>query len=783
MRENIPLNFKWYLAPYEEMHQKTIDLSTFESISIPHHGIETPFNNFNEEMLEVVLSYVKIIPIKKEWKDKILKLQFEGVAHQARVYVNHKYILEHRGGYTPFEVDITDEVVYGEDNEILVVVDSKEDSTVPPFGGVVDYLGYSGIYREVSLLITEKQHIDYVFIQSYGTSQVKLELGLSQNNGEFDVVIHHGKNKVAELKKTKVITQEMELSIEIENPILWDIDNPSMYTLTVKLQMNDQIVDEISEKFGIRSAIFKEDGFYLNGKMIKLLGLNRHQSYPYVGYAMPKSAQYEDADILKYQLGLNIVRTSHYPQSKHFLNRCDEIGLLVFEEIPGWQHIGNDQWQDLSCQNLKDMIYRDRNHPSIILWGVRINESPDDHDFYFKTNGIARDLDPTRQTAGVRNIAHSEFLEDVYTYNDFSHRGNNQGLEDKNKITKKVPYLVTEFNGHMFPTKRYDDELHRLSHAERHLNVINEMLKPNNGISGCIGWVMNDYNTHEEFGSGDRICYHGVLDMYRIPKLASYSYASQFSKEPILEISSTMNMGDHPAGDLSSIKVLTNLDYLKLYKNDQYVGMFKPDFKQYENLPHPPIVISDFIGETLMKNESMSYKDGEMTKDILRMIGKYGTRLPLRYKLKILYLLKKYKMTYDQGVMMFYRYMGGWGSEKTSYRFEGYQNDKLIKTVYKENHQSFEYVLDIKQKELKIEDTYDVTRCVLSKVNQKGETVLYGFDPVNIKTTGSIELIGPSLVSLQGGVIAFWLKTKSKGKGKIEVTINDQTIIEELTVS
>jgi len=781
MRENIPLNFKWFLASYEEQHLEKVNLDKFEMINIPHHGIETPYNNFNESMLEVVLSYVKMIDIKKTWEGKLLKLQFEGVAHQAKVYVNHKYILEHRGGYTPFEVDITDEVIYGQENEILVVVDSKEDPSIPPFGGVVDYLGYSGIYREVSLLVVEKQYIKSIFIQTDGTAKIKLEIGLSQNNGELDVIIQNGKSKVAEIKNLKVMDLTTQLSIDIKDPILWDIENPFMYDLFVEYSMNSQIVDEISERFGIRSAIFKTDGFYLNDKKLKLLGLNRHQSYPYVGYAMPKSAQIEDADILKYELGLNIVRTSHYPQSKHFLNRCDEIGLLVFEEIPGWQHIGNEQWQDLSCQNLKEMIYRDRNHPSIILWGVRINESPDNHDFYFKTNGIARSLDPTRQTAGVRNIDHSEFLEDVYTYNDFSHRGNNKGLLDKKNIIKNVPYLVTEYNGHMFPTKRYDDELHRLDHALRHLNVIDAMLTPDNQISGCIGWVMNDYNTHQEFGSGDRICYHGVLDMYRIPKLASYSYASQYSKIPVLEISSTMNMGEHPAGELSKVYVFTNLDSVKLYKNDEYIGTFKASSDS--NLPHPPIIIDDFIGETLMENERMSHKDAEMTKDILNGIGKYGANLPLRYKLKVLYLLKKYKMSYDEGVKMFYKYMSGWGSDKTSYRFEGYKKDVLIKTVYKENHETFDYILDIKSKELKIEQTYDVTRCVLSKVNQNGETVLYSFDPVNIKVTGSIELIGPSQVSLQGGVVAFWVKTKSKGKGKIEVNVNDKSMIEEVIVS
>ncbi|MFH1693060.1 MAG: glycoside hydrolase family 2 TIM barrel-domain containing protein [Bacillota bacterium] len=783
MREIIPLNFNWYFAPYETKHQKEVNIEDFQIVNLPHHAVEIPFNHFNEKMLETTSSYVKMLDVKKKWEGKTLKLQFEGVAHQARVYVNHQYVSEHRGGYTPFEIDVTDEVTYGEQNEIWIIVDSKEDASIPPFGGVVDYLGYSGIYREVSLLVVEKQYVKYAFFQTNGSKKIKLEIVVSQSVGDLEVTIQKANNKIVSIKNVKVIDQTINLSIDIETPVLWDLKTHYLYVAVITYRVNDKIVDEITEKFGIRSAEFKEDGFYLNGEKIKLLGLNRHQSYPYVGYAMPKSAQYEDAEILKYQLGLNLVRTSHYPQSKHFLNRCDEIGLLVFEEIPGWQHIGNEQWQDLSCQNLTNMILRDRNHPSIILWGVRINESPDDHDFYFKTNGIARALDPSRQTAGVRNTQHGEFLEDVYTYNDFSHRGTNKGLEEKKKITKKVPYLVTEFNGHMFPTKRYDDERHRLNHAKRHLNVINDMMDPDNHISGAIGWCMSDYNTHREFGSGDRVCYHGVLDMFRIPKLASYAYASQYGDNPVLEVSSTMNIGEYQAGELSSILVLTNMDYMILHKNDQYVGTFKPDEKKYSHLMHAPILIDDFIGETLMKNEKMSYRDANRAKDILRGIGKYGNHLPLRYKLKTLYLLKKYKMTYDQGVKMFYKYISGWGSDKTSYRFEGYQNDKLMKTVIKENNETFKYSLEIKSKELKIEDTYDVTRCIVKKINQNQEPIPYSFDPLHIKVTGSIELIGPNHLSLQGGTIAFWVKTKSKGKGTIEVSFDHETIAGEVMVS
>ena len=149
---------------------------------------------------------------------------------------------------------------------------------------------------------------------------------------------------------------------------LWSIENPYLYKVKVKLIVNQKTLDEITVNFGFRDVKFTRRGFYLNGKLVKLRGLNRHQSYPYAGYAMPKSVQERDAEILKRELGANIVRTSHYMQSKHFLNRCDEIGLLVFEEIPGWQYIGGPAFKQNTLNNVKAMITRDYNHPSVIMW-------------------------------------------------------------------------------------------------------------------------------------------------------------------------------------------------------------------------------------------------------------------------------------------------------------------------------------------------------------------------------------------------------------------------------
>src|SRR5690606_26828530 len=182
---------------------------------------------------------------------------------------------------------------------------------------------------------------------------------------------------------------------------------PVLYTLELVLE-TPHGMHRTKTRFGFRTAQFTAEGFFLNGRHLKLRGLNRHQSFPYEGYALGRSAQERDAEILKRDLKLNIVRTSHYPQSRYFLDRCDELGLLVFEEIPGWQHIGGEAWKQEAIENVRRMITRDWNHPAIVIWGVRINESGDDHEFYRRTNALARELDPTRATGGVRFITDSE---------------------------------------------------------------------------------------------------------------------------------------------------------------------------------------------------------------------------------------------------------------------------------------------------------------------------------------------------------------------------------------
>ena len=766
------LNYSWqYIAHFEEKYIKEFPSSVL--VNIPHTNKELPFNNFSENDYQFISSYEKHLDIKKK-ANKRYVLEFDGVMTYCEVYINETLVASHKGGYTPFKIDITDAIKHG-NNKLFVKVDSTERKDIPPFGFVVDFLTYGGIYREVYLYEFDEDYIDQVFVDVIN-NELKLDLftkGYKKETKELefvlskdDKIIHSFTNDVDFSKNKNSLSESVDLE-------LWTLENPVLYTLTVK----DKYTVLFTTRFGNRTVDFTKDGFFLNKKLIKLYGLNRHQSYPYVGYAMPSNAQRKDADILKYELGVNTVRSSHYPPSKHFLDRCDEIGLLVFNEIPGWQHIGNEEWQSVAIQNTYEMVYRDYNHPSIYIWGTRINESPDNDSFYFKTNAIAKSLDKYRPTGGVRNFPGSALIEDVYTYNDFVHRGDNEGLQPRKKVTKKeVPYLVTEFNGHMYPTKKFDDEWHRNFQVKRHLNVQNDNFKSKD-IAGAIGWCMFDYNTHKDFGSGDRICYHGVLDMFRIPKYAASVYSMQRGK-PYLEILGNLNIGEQEASEIKEVMVMTNADSVKFYINDEFIGDFKNDKPgkdtQWGYLPHSPIIIGDFIGNMIHDNEPYSNKDCDTVKEILMAIMKHGMNIPLRLKLKMLFFLKRNKLTIDQAAKFYEKYVGKWGLESVSYRFEAIIDNEVVETKTVGSTHDHKLLIDVDDLVLTETDTYQTTRVVLKHVNMNENIMTYSSEVVSIDIDGPLELIGPKHIHLRGGSTAFYVKTtQRKGLANLKLSTNN----------
>lgn len=714
-------NGDWIFAEgFEE--SRILSLQQGERVRLPHNAVDLPYNYLDETSYQKPFTYQKILRWEDGFEGREVSLVFDAAMADSVVWLNGEKVCAHRDGYTPFEARLTPHLRRG-DNLITVKIDGSENPEIPPFGGMIDYLTYAGIYRDVWLKVTSPVSIANVKIETPNalaerkTVTAKVFIANPQGlafSGTLTARIKRKGGGDVAAGTVEVSGPDAILTFpDLAGTELWDIDNPVLYMLELHL-VTDHGEDAIARRFGFRTAEFTPDGFYLNGRLLKLRGLNRHQSYPYVGYAMGRRAQEKDADILKYELACNIVRTSHYPQSKWFLDRCDEIGLLVFEEIPGWQHIGGEDWKQESIENVRRMIERDWNHPSIIIWGVRINESQDSHDFYTETNRLAHELDPTRQTGGVRFITNSELLEDVYTMNDFilgqeELPGNNRGrvvLRDRVEttgISRPIPYMITEYNGHMFPTKRFDQEQRQAEHVTRHLLVLNAAAGDPN-ISGSTGWCMFDYNTHKDFGSGDRICYHGVLDYFREPKFAAYAYASQGDpKDRVVLLPVTFwARGERNIGGVLPLIILTNCDYIETEFGDRPVKRYYPDRETYPHLPHPPVVL-----------DSRNVRPED-----------FGT----------------------------------WGFEWKQGIFRGYVDGKLVKTVVLPGDPvptTLELVSDATQ--LRAAEK-DAVRVIARALDQCGNVLPFFDEPLALEIEGPGRIIGPSLLSFKGGAAGFWVE-------------------------
>ncbi len=782
-------------------------------VRIPHSVVETPYNYFDEEIYQKVSAYVTVIKALESWKDKKVLVTFEGAAHRADVYLNGKLIYTHLCGYTAFTIDLSSKLNYGNDNVLLVKLDSRESLNVPPFGFVIDYMTYGGIYRDVYLDIRNKDYIEDVFAyadvpavyaedeknpveKSIGvflgvdmkvqgtTGGLHIKHFLERYNSDVyeNYVKRSGDDKAEDSCASETFIGESDVNdikgktisskFHLKPVVVWDSVAPALYLLKSRLYRGDELLDEKITRIGFRRAEFKADGFYLNGRKFKIRGLNRHQSYPYVGYAMPKSMQVMDADILRNELGVNAVRTSHYPQSQYFIDRCDELGLLTFMEFPGWQHIGDAEWIEQAIVNEKEMIEQFRNHPSIFIWGIRINESEDSDEFYIRTNKLAHELDSTRPTGGVRAHVRMHLLEDVYTYNDFSHNGKAPGCMPKKKVTPDMskPYLITEYNGHMYPTKTYDNEEIRSEHALRHTRVMDSVMGQDD-ISGAFGWCMFDYNTHKDFGSGDRICYHGVMDMFRNPKLAAAAYSCQSDKGVFLEVTSSMDIGEHPECIRKDAWIYSNADSVRMYKNGVFIKEYSKKDSPFKNIDNGPYVVDDFVGDQLIKSGIMNKKLAARTTEIMNHIARNGmANIPKKYYLTGLRLLLINRMSMTDIVNLYQKYIGDWGGKSTEFKFEAIRNGNVVGTVIKKPVMSTDLRITTSTTNLIEDISYDVAAVRIQAVDEFGNVLPQMNEAISFKTEGPIELIGPATTALRGGRGGTYVRTTGiAGKARLIV--------------
>ena len=715
----IYLNDGWTFYPsWSNACIRTTVAAEGEKVRIPHTAAILPYNYQDEEDYQRICGYVRMLSVPEDFSGKELWLTFEGIAHKAEVFINGKSAASHFCGYTAFSVNIAPYVHFGCENRIAVKVDSHEQQA-PFHGGIDNALIYGGIYRDVYVEVKKPSHIEDIFIRTkngyearcertagsrrmekpvlHGGSHMALSVRLSrgackenkviEGGGYIQVSVFDGMDNCLCVKKQRLSrffgsggssfetnkSRTATVRMNFEQVFYWDVDQPCLYFAEVLLWSGrGEILDSSRVSFGFRDIQFRQDGFYLNGRKLKLIGLNRHQSFPYVGYAVPESMQRLDAELLKNELGVNVVRTAHCTPSRHFINRCDELGLLVFMEPAGGKTAGNGQ--SAIVNNVRDMIAQYRNHPSIIFWELGENEEDSEDALYIKTDRIARRMDPTRVS------------------------GNSAGA-----------YGVSKKAGCTYPAKMFDDETRRLEHAMRHARVL-ENVFGSDTAAGSLGWCMSDYQTRRGAGSGDGICYHGVMDMFRNMKPAGWLYASQ-GRENVCMLSSNMAPGDYEAGRPGSLWVFTNCDYVRAFREGSFLGEFFPDQSRFRHLPHPPVEIPAHI--------------------------LYGDRL-------------------QQGNGIF--------------RFEFIKNGRLIQRILR--RPASKAYLDVLCSHtcLVERDSYDMALLRIHAVDAQGLLLPYYNEPVRIKVSGPIALVGPDTISLKGGCFGTFVRTLG-GKGNAKVTL------------
>jgi len=598
----------------------SFDDKAFEPVTLPHCATKLSWQNWDWQGWQQMWCYRRHFVLPEKFRNQRVFLEFDGVMVGTEPTINGHTLPKHLGGYLPFQYEISDFVKDG-DNILAVAVDSRW-SNVPPQGSPkgpqrVDYLEPGGIHRPVRLRAAPQIFIADVFAKPVQVLTENRRLDVlctidtkivTDESIEIRVELKEGANLVSQAKKTIQIdsigAKQVSLALsDLKNIKLWDVDTPHLYHLVTTLFVAGKPIHDYYVRTGFRDAQFKLDGFFLNGRRLQIFGLNRHELYPYVGYAMPPRVKRHDAEILRREFNCNFVRCSHYPQSPAFLDACDELGLMVWQEVPGWGYLGDDAWKELLVRDVKDMIIRDRNRPSIVIWGTRANESANDVDLYNKTKAVAKSLDDSRPTSGSmtggsRKNWKTEWHEDVFAYDDYhSAPDGTVGIDDP---VPGFPYMLAEAVGQFNYTrgKNFDSYYRRsgdilaqqfqaLRHAQAHSKAA-----ANPRICGVVAWCGFEYGSL--VNSFHNVKYPGVADIFRIPKLGASFYQAQGDPKlrPVIQPNFYWDFGlQTPRESLKNAALFSNCDRLDVFINGKRHATLKPDSANYPHLTHPPFFV------------------------------------------------------------------------------------------------------------------------------------------------------------------------------------------------
>ena len=629
--------------------------SEWETVNLPHTANIEPLT-VNDQW-QGICWYRKKITIAKEDSDKKVFLELEAAMNYSKMYINGMEVNEHQGGYLPVIVDISKYIKAGHDNVIAIRLDNTDNLVTGPKPlKRLDFNMYGGLYRKINLTIKEKIYIsnpvlaDKVAGGGIFITYPKVSEEESVVNVKTHLINEYRDDKSIELVQTvlrngEVVEETTSSKLKIEalkdlelskqftivNAELWSPKHPNLYSLETKVLHDGKVIDSQTTRFGIREFKFDDkDKLYINGELTFLRGVNRHQEYPHIGYALSDNAQYRDAKKIK-DAGFNYIRLSHYPQSPAFMDACDELGLVVIDAIMGWQFYNDtEDFRNYCYRSAKELIKRDRNRPSVMAWEVSLNETQMPIYFMEELDRIVHAEYPGE------NVYSCGWMNDVY---DIYLQARQHRIlhPDEEKVK---PYSVSEYGDWEYHSKNAglnQDKLPNELRAElssRHPRAAGEARLMNQAYNvqeshndnmdtkafSDSYWVMYDYNR----GYHDDIEYSGLMDIYRLPKFAYYFYQSQSDVDtrPVVKIASYWNEKSK-----KDVKVFSNADEVEFYLNDNLVAKQKPDSdKNTTNLKHPPFTfkLDQFTSGTL---RAVGFVDGKKIVEDIVMTPQKPTKL------------------------------------------------------------------------------------------------------------------------------------------------------------
>lgn len=722
------------------------DDAAFAAVTVPHCVAKLSWQGWAPSAWQDIWIYRRHFSAPKEFRHRRVFLDFDGVMNTAAPSINGHALPSHAGGYLPFHYEITDWLKHG-DNVLSLAVDARWN-LVPPEGsprgtGAVDYLEPGGIIRPVALRAVPQIFISDVFAKPVDVlnSSRHIEVActidaavLPGKSLQVEVEMLDGDRRITavsrklNLEKTGETTVALTLT-DLGNVKLWDVDTPQLYQIVTTLMLGGKPLHDCRTRVGLREARFDVDGFFLNGRRFRFMGLDRHEIFPYTGFAMPPRVMRRDAEILRREFNCNAVRCSHYPQNEAFLDACDELGLMVWEEPPGWQFLGDAAWKELVVRDVNDMIVRDRNHPAIIIWGVRVNESHNDPELYQRTRALAKSLDDSRPTSGSMT-AHSkkDWFQEVFALDDY--HAVPDGSVGIDAPLPDVPYMLAETVGQFSyaAKKGFNNKYRRagdlilqtnqaLYHAQAH-----DRAAVHPRFCGVIAWCAFDYSSL--MNAYNAVKCPGVADVFRIPKLGASFYQAQVGPEvrPVIQPNFYWDFGLRtPHGPGRNAAIFSNCDRLELFVGGKSIASVQPDRANYPNLKYPPF-----------------FCDLEIADDTVKA--------------------------------------------RPELRIDGYVGNNLaLSKSFSSDASKDELFLAVDDTEL-FGDGADATRLVFKVVDKFGAERAFAGGEVVFELAGPGVIVGDNPFSLMddsGGVGAVWIKSVPNGAGQIVVKAAHSTLGEK----